>query len=331
MDYGSLKFLRCKTTCPCPQAWWWGCEGDDGPGGGAATAPVVPHEGLVVPDELIGVGKLPAEVRTLLEKTAGAERILQVRIHLNLLTELLALDLHESRGHSLHVGLGAVEGDPPAADGVLVLVGVNTCVDDSTEQVVEDVGEALCIKHSMKSTNEDCLLRVQPLVGASDKVAVTQHPGDDLHLLTPHPPAGDLVVPRPSIGIVMGALSEEQGDVLFLLENYVDITLGWRWRSVLARPLNADGPKVSKSLDEAALRDIPGNTTQEYLAGKDRVLVSPGRESAGPGAGGLVVAGGGAVLRGSPLQAGGGGDHRRLVPLVEHRVCSHLRRRRRHA
>ena len=44
-----------------------GREGDDGPGGGATTAPVVPHEGLVVPDELVGVGKFPAVATEVLE------------------------------------------------------------------------------------------------------------------------------------------------------------------------------------------------------------------------------------------------------------------------
>ena len=44
-----------------------GSQGDDGPGGGATTAPVVPHEGLVVPDELVGVGKFPAVPAEVLE------------------------------------------------------------------------------------------------------------------------------------------------------------------------------------------------------------------------------------------------------------------------
>jgi len=63
--------------------------------------PGVPHEGLVVPDELHGVVELPAvaavvlearqvpaEVGSLLQQTDGTEGVLQVRIHLDLLGEL---------------------------------------------------------------------------------------------------------------------------------------------------------------------------------------------------------------------------------------------------
>ena len=51
-----LKFLRCKTLhVPLPELSGRGREGDDGPGGWAATTPVVPHddERFVVPDELV--------------------------------------------------------------------------------------------------------------------------------------------------------------------------------------------------------------------------------------------------------------------------------------
>ena len=42
-------------------------EGDDGPGSWASTTPVVPHERLVVPEELTGVTKLPAVATEVLE------------------------------------------------------------------------------------------------------------------------------------------------------------------------------------------------------------------------------------------------------------------------
>ena len=107
--------------------------------------PGVPHEGLVVPDELHGVVELPAvaavvletrqipedkdrvslilinrrkwfspaEVRTLLQQTVAAQSILKVGINLHLLGELQRLDLNEGSGDRLHVALGVAEGDSP--------------------------------------------------------------------------------------------------------------------------------------------------------------------------------------------------------------------------
>ena len=57
------------------------------------------------------------------------------------------------------------------------------------------MSESLSIEHPVKSSDKDRLLWVEPLTGTPDVVAVCQHPGDDLHLLAPHPPAGDLEVP----------------------------------------------------------------------------------------------------------------------------------------
>ena len=63
-----LKFLRFETLhVPVPKLGCRGREGDDGPGGGAATTPVVPHERFVVPDKIVGVGKLPAVATEVLE------------------------------------------------------------------------------------------------------------------------------------------------------------------------------------------------------------------------------------------------------------------------
>jgi len=86
--------------------------------------PGVPHQWLVVPDELQGVLELPAvtaviletrqipaEVRTLLQQAVAAQSILQVRINLHLLGELQRLDLNEGSRDSLHVALGVAEGD----------------------------------------------------------------------------------------------------------------------------------------------------------------------------------------------------------------------------
>ena len=79
----------------------------------------------------------PAEVRTLLHAAEGAQRVLEVGVHLDLLTESRSLDFNEGCGHSLHVGVTVVEGDSAGPDGVLVLVSVQACVDHTAEEVLQ--------------------------------------------------------------------------------------------------------------------------------------------------------------------------------------------------
>ena len=137
------------------------------------------------------VTKLPAEVRPLFKQAAAAQGIFQVGINLDFLGELERLDLDESCRHGLHVALGVAEGDPPGANGILVSVSVDTGIDDTSEQIIEDVSETLSIEHPVESSDKDGLLGVQPLTGTSDVVTVSQHPGDDLNLLAPHPPTAE--------------------------------------------------------------------------------------------------------------------------------------------
>lgn len=177
----------------------------------SCNVPAVPHQGLVVPDQLHGVLELPAvatevfkarqvsaEVRTLLQETVAAKRVLQVWIHLDLLGELQSLDFNERSRDSLHVALGVAESDSSRANGILVSVSVDAGVDDSAEQVVEDVSETFGVEHSVESSDKDGLLRIQPLTGTSDVVAVCQDPWNDLHLLASHSTTGDAIVPGTS-------------------------------------------------------------------------------------------------------------------------------------
>ena len=110
-----------------------------------------------------------------------------------------------------------------------------TGIDDTSEQIIEDVSETLSIEHPVESSDKDGLLGVQPLAGTSDVVTVSQHPGDDLDLLAPHPPAGDLEVPG---GVVVRALREEERNMFLVVKHDVDVTLRRRGRTILARPLN---------------------------------------------------------------------------------------------
>ena len=100
---------------------------------------------------------------------------------------------------------------------------------------LENHGQPLCRHHSMKSSDKDGLLGVQPLTGTSDVVTVSQHPGDDLNLLAPHPPARDLEVPG---GVAMRALGEKERNMFLVIKHDVDVTLRGRGGTILARPLN---------------------------------------------------------------------------------------------
>ena len=131
---------------------------------------------------------LPAEVRSLLQETVAADSVLQVGIHLHLLGEVRGLYLNEGGGDGLHVAPGVAEGDSAGPDGILVPVSVYAGVHDSSEQIMEDVGETLGIQGPMQSPDKDRLLRVQAVAGTPDEVAVCQDPGDHLHHLVPHPP-----------------------------------------------------------------------------------------------------------------------------------------------
>jgi len=168
----------------------------------------VPHQRLVMPDQLHGVlklpavttevleaGQIPAEVRTLFEEANTAQRIFEVRVNLNLLGKLQSFYLNESSRDCLHVALGVAEGDSSRTNGILVSVRVNPGVDDSAEQVVEDVGEALGVEHPVESTDKHGLLRVQPLAWTSDIITVSQDPWDDLDFLASHSTTGNAVIP----------------------------------------------------------------------------------------------------------------------------------------
>ena len=86
----------------------------------------------------------------MLQQTVAAECVLQVRINLNLFGELQGLDLNEGGADSLHVALGVTESDSAGPNWVLVSVGVNSSVDNSSKQIIEDVSKTL-------GYNEYCL------------------------------------------------------------------------------------------------------------------------------------------------------------------------------
>ena len=84
-----------------------------------------------------------------------------------------------------------------------MFVRVNASVHHASKQVIEDPGQDLRVQHSMQSSNKHGLLGIEFLFGVFDVVAVVQDPGNDLDLLTPHPPAGDLEIIR---SVALGTL-----------------------------------------------------------------------------------------------------------------------------
>jgi len=122
------------------------------------SAPVIPHERFVVSDHLQRVLELPAvatvifearqipaEIRSLLQEAVAAEGIFQVRVNLNLFGEFQGLDLDKGSCYSLHVALGVAECDPSRPNWIFVSVRVNTRIDDSTEEVVENMGQSFSV------------------------------------------------------------------------------------------------------------------------------------------------------------------------------------------
>ena len=143
---------------------------------------------------------------------------------MDFLVELLTLDLDVGRRDGLHVGLGAAEGDSSAPDGVLVLVRVDPGVDNSAEEIIEDLGENLRVQHSVESTDKNCLLRIQLLVGILDEVAIVQYPRNNLYFFASHSSAGYFEVVS---SIARRALREQTWDVSLVIKNYVDISFRW--------------------------------------------------------------------------------------------------------
>lgn len=57
-------------------------------------------------------------------------------------------------------------------NGVLVLVCVNACIHNSSEQIIHDACQGLSIEHAMQSSYKHSVPRVQPLRGATHIVTV---------------------------------------------------------------------------------------------------------------------------------------------------------------
>ena len=74
--------------------------------------------------------------------------------YLDFLAESRGLDLYEGCGDCPHVAGHVVEGDAARADGILVLVGVQPCVDHATEEVIENYGQGLGRHHPVQGAHK---------------------------------------------------------------------------------------------------------------------------------------------------------------------------------
>ena len=146
----------------------------------------------------------------------------------------------------LHVGLGAAEGHPPTADWILVLVCVNPCINHSSKQIVEDLGQNFCVQHSMQRSNEDGFLGVKFLVGMLDEVAVIQNPRNNLNFLTSHSSTGYFEVIS---SIALRTLWEKIGNKSLVIKHNINISFRWRWGTFFARPFNSNGSKLTEGLN----------------------------------------------------------------------------------
>lgn len=136
----------------------------------------IPCEGLVVPHGVEVVLPVPtctakvavalqlsAKVRSLLNGTQTAYRILQVWVHLNLFGKLGRLNLDKSSLNRTHVTLLVAKGHTARPNGVLVLVSVNPSVDHITKQIIHYVAKDFSSDHAMQGSNKYSLATVQPL------------------------------------------------------------------------------------------------------------------------------------------------------------------------
>ena len=252
-------------------------------------AVVLNHIRIVLPlpagtTEVFKTSKIATEVRALLDAASGAKRVLQVRIHLDLLGELGSLDLDERSSHGLHVRAIVVKRHATGSDWILEFIRVDARIQDATKEVVHNMRQSFSVEHSMQGANEDSFLRVKTLSWRSDVVAIAQHPGNNLHLLGAHATRRYLVVPASTVAVVMGTSLQQGLDVLLVVKNYVDVALWWIGHVVLTGPFNFDRAELFESVGERYFSNVPRNAAQKHLAGISSVLVSARWQMTAPSA-----------------------------------------------
>lgn len=143
--------------------------------GTARVISAVSHNGLMMFHRFRSMFRVPTgtaiileaklittKVRSLTKTAVRAQRVLQVRINLNLFRKFGSFDFNESCADCLHVGMIVVENHTTRANRIFVLVRVNTGVNDSFEEILENIGQTFGAKHSMKCPHEHGFVRIHP-------------------------------------------------------------------------------------------------------------------------------------------------------------------------
>jgi len=143
---------------------------------------------------LIRVGDIPTipaqvchtevttEYRPLLCATVTAIAILEEWVDLDLLLKAGRLYVNESRLNCLCVGLGCAKCDASRAYGILVFVGINANIYDTTKQVLENESQSLGGEHPVESAHKHRLIGVHSGRRALHESRVVYIPRDYLHV-----------------------------------------------------------------------------------------------------------------------------------------------------
>jgi hypothetical protein len=136
--------------------------------------------------------EISTEVDTLVAVAHAALHVLQIRIDLYALGELVRLDVDKSGAHGTHEILLMREGDTARADRILELVDVDARVNHTAEELVHDVRQVARCHRAVQVAHEHRLLRIKVLRGAQSEVVVGQDPRNDLDLFVAHAARRDL-------------------------------------------------------------------------------------------------------------------------------------------
>lgn len=130
--------------------------------------------------------RVTTEVGSLLHRAFRAHGILKIRIDLYLLCKSRCFYLDKSRRDRLHVRVLCVKCNASGSYWILVFVSINTCINNSAEQIVHNFCQTTSSQHAVKCADEYCFMRVKLLRCGFHIVTVFEGPRYHLYLLCLH-------------------------------------------------------------------------------------------------------------------------------------------------